>query len=69
MAGYITLTVLDVRRRLVPAGLGIVLLAGWFASIPVDVLTGAGGFVLAAAWAGVARVAAGDRGAVALAAS
>ena len=43
VAGYVVLTVLDARGRLAPSGLGIVLLAGWFASIPVDVLTGARG--------------------------
>jgi hypothetical protein len=61
VAGYIVLTVNDVRGRLVPNGLGLILLIGWFASIPVDVATGAGGFVLGAAWAGVARVSAAPR--------
>jgi hypothetical protein len=63
IAGYITLTVADVRGRLAPKGLGLILLIGWFASIPVDVATGAGGLMLAAAWAGVAHVttAAGNR--------
>ncbi len=69
VAGYITLTVADVRKRLDPAGLGLVLLIGWFASIPVDVLTGAGGLVLAAAWAGVARLVAADREPAAVAAA
>jgi hypothetical protein len=57
VAGYVTLTVADVRGALAPRGLGLVLLVGWFASIPVDVLTGAGGLALAAAWARAAHVA------------
>ena len=56
VAGYIVLTIKDVRGRLAQSGLGLILLIGLFASIPVDIATGAGGFVVGAAWAGVARV-------------
>lgn len=57
VVGYATLAVLDLRKRLVPAGLGLVLALGWIAAIPVDGLIGAGGLVMAATWAGVAHVA------------
>ncbi len=56
VVGYATLAVLDLRKRLVPAGLGLVLALGWGAAIPVDGLIGAGGLVMAATWAGVAHV-------------
>ena len=57
VVGYLILAVGDARRRLSPAGIGLILLLGWCATVAVDATTGAGGFVLAASWAGVARVA------------
>ena len=56
VAGYVILAVRDARGRLSPARVGLILLLGWIASVAVDATTGAGGFVLAASWAGVARL-------------
>jgi hypothetical protein len=57
LAGFVTLAVSDGRKRLVFPGLGLLLLFGWIASGVVDGLTGLGGIVLAALWAGVAHIA------------
>lgn len=52
--GYLTLAVVDARKRLVPARAGLLLAGGFVASVFVDEI-GAGGIVLAATWAGVSR--------------
>jgi hypothetical protein len=54
VSGYITLAVLDLRKRLTPSRAGLVLVAGFVGSVFVDSF-GAGGFVLAASWAGLSR--------------
>jgi hypothetical protein len=55
--GYLTLTVIDLRRKLVPRRGGLVLLAGFVATAVVDnLVAGAGGLVLAAAWAALSRL-------------
>lgn len=67
VAGYLTLAVLDARGRLVPARAGLVLLMGFVGAAIVSGIVGAlldsggdggtgGGFVLAAAWAALARL-------------
>jgi hypothetical protein len=55
VGGYMTLTVVDLRGRLVPARGGLVLLVGWIAAIVVDSV-GAGGIALAASWAALSRL-------------
>ena len=63
VAGYVTLTVADVRGRVVPARTGIVLLLGFVGSVVLGLVTaalipngGGGTLALAAAWAAVARL-------------
>jgi hypothetical protein len=60
VAGYVILAVTDLRGRLVPRRGGLMLLAGFVATVVVDNLaTGAGGLVLAATWAAFSRLVAG----------
>lgn len=65
--GYLTLTVVDLRKRLVPPRTGLVLLFGFVAAVVVSGVVGAlldsggdggtgGGLVLAASWAALARL-------------
>jgi hypothetical protein len=55
--GYLTLAVTDLRGRLVPNRGGVVLLAGFVATVVLDnLVAGAGGLVLAAAWAAFSRL-------------
>ena len=57
VAGYLTLAVVDVRRRLVPPRAGLVLLLGFVATAIVDnLVTGGGTLVLAATWAALGRL-------------
>jgi hypothetical protein len=67
VAGYLVLAVLDARRRLVPRGAGLVLLAGFVAGAVVDgALGGGGGLVFAASWAALARLISESAGAPSL---
>ena len=54
--GYVTLAVLDVRRRVQPPRAGIVLALGFVAATITDGLGIGGGFMLAASWAAVAQL-------------
>jgi len=67
VAGYVTLAVLDLRKRLLPPGAGLVLLIGFIGAVIVSGVVGAlldsggdggtgGGLVLAASWAALARL-------------
>lgn len=67
VAGYLTLAVLDLRKRLQPARTGLVLLIGFVGAVIVSGVVGAlldsggdggtgGGLVLAASWAALARL-------------
>jgi hypothetical protein len=67
VAGYVTLAVLDLRKRLLPARAGLVLLIGFIGAVIVSGVVGAlldsggdggtgGGLVLAASWAALARL-------------
>lgn len=67
VVGYLTLATLDLRKRLVPARAGLVLLIGFAAAVVVSGVVGAlmdsggdggtgGGLVLAASWAALARL-------------
>jgi hypothetical protein len=57
VVGYVTLAVTDARGKLVPRRGGLVLLAGFVATAVVDnLVAGAGGLVLAAAWAALSRL-------------
>lgn len=63
VAGYVTLTVADVRGKVVPARTGVVLLLGLVGSILLGAVTaallasgGGGTLALAASWAAVARL-------------
>lgn len=58
--GYITLTVIDLRKRLVPSRAGLALFVGFAATAVFDnLVAGAGGLVLAASWAAFARLISG----------
>ena len=67
VAGYVTLVVLDLRKRLLPSRAGLVLLIGFVGAVVVSGLAGAlldsggdggtgGGLALAASWAALARL-------------
>jgi hypothetical protein len=67
VAGYVTLAVLDLRKRLLPSRAGLVLLIGFVGAVIVSGVVGAlldsggdggtgGGLVLAASWAALARL-------------
>ena len=57
VAGYATLAVVDLRRRLDPPRAGLVLLVGFIATAVVDnLVVGGGTLVLAATWAALARL-------------
>lgn len=55
--GYVTLTVLDIRRHIQPGRAAVALLVGYVAAIVTDAMgIGGGGFMLAASWAAVAQL-------------
>ncbi len=56
LLGYVTLTVLDVRRRVHPPRTGVVLLVGYIGAMVTDGIGIGGGFMLAASWAAVAHL-------------
>jgi uncharacterized membrane protein YgdD (TMEM256/DUF423 family) len=57
VAGYVTLAVVDLRRRLVPPRAGLVLLVGFIATAITDnLVTGGGTLVLATTWAALSRL-------------
>ena len=57
VVGYLTLAVVDLRRRLTPSRAGLVLLVGFVATAVIDnVVTGGGTLVLAATWAALGRL-------------
>ncbi len=56
LLGYVTLTVLDLRRRVHPARTGVVLLVGYVGAMATDGIGIGGGFMLAASWAAVAHL-------------
>ncbi len=57
VAGYLTLAVIDLRRRLFPPRAGLVLLVGFVSTAITDnLVTGGGTLVLAATWAAVGRL-------------
>ena len=57
VVAYLTLAVLDIRRRLAPSRAGLVLLVGFVATAVIDnVVTGGGTLVLAATWAALGRM-------------
>ena len=56
LVGYVTLTVLDIRRHIEPARGAVALLVGYVAAIVTDGMGIGGGFMLAASWAAVAQL-------------
>ncbi len=57
VAGYLTLAVVDLRRRLAPPRVGTLLLVGFIATAVIDnLVTGGGTLVLAATWAALVRL-------------
>jgi hypothetical protein len=57
VVGNLTLAVIDIRGKLFPRRSGLVLLGGFVATAIVDnLVAGAGGLVLAAAWAALSRL-------------
>ena len=56
LVGYVTLTVLDVRRQIEPSRAAVALLVGYVAAIITDGMGIGGGFMLAASWAAIAHL-------------
>lgn len=53
---YVTMAILDIRRRIQPSRVGIALAVGFVAATITDGLGIGGGFMLAASWAAVAQL-------------
>ena len=56
LLGYVSLTVLDIRRHIQPGRAAVALLVGYVAAIVTDGMGIGGGFMLVASWAAVAQL-------------
>ena len=56
LGGYVSLTVLDIRRHVQPSRAAVALLVGYVAAIITDGMGIGGGFMLAASWAATAHL-------------